>query len=126
MVAPAAGHDLDTRPADRVLVHSDLGLHKLAFDSVTGAVTALVDYGNAAWVDRHLEFRYFCFVAVPDVLLDVAIVAYRDATGVMFDRGRILICNAVAAVRYLADRSGHGADEVAAARSLAGDLRWRK
>jgi len=72
VVAPAAGHDLDTRPADRVLVHSDLGLHKLAFDSVTGAVTALVDYGNAAWVDRHLEFRYFCFVAVPDVLLHLA------------------------------------------------------
>jgi len=63
---------------------------------------------------------------VPDVLLDVAIVAYRDATGVMFDRGRILICNAVAAVGYLANRSGHGADEVAAGRSLAGDLRWRK
>jgi len=122
----AAGHDFGPRPEDRALVHSDLGLHNVAFDPVTGAVNGLFDYGDAAWADRHLDFRYLVFAAVPDVLLDAAMAVYRDATGYALDRRRILICNAMAAVGHLADRAGQGADEVVAGRTLAGDLRWTK
>ena len=119
-----AGRALDARDKDIALVHGDFGLHNIAVDPNTGAVLGVFDYGDAAWADRHLDFRYLAFAAVPDALLDAAVFTYRDATGIELDRHRILVGNALAAVAHLADRAGHGADEVVAGRTLAGDLRW--
>ncbi len=119
-----AGRALDTPDALRALVHADFGLHNVAFDPATGGIEGVFDYGGAAWADRHLDFRYLVFAAVPDALLDATMAVYRDATGIMLDRHRVLLHNALAAVAHLADRAGHGADDVVAGRTLAGDLRW--
>ncbi len=119
-----AGRALDAQDEDRAVVHGDFGLHNVAVDPATGAALGVFDYGDAAWADRHLDFRYLVFAAVPDALLDAAMAAYRGATGIALDRHRVLVRNALAAVAYLADRAGHGADEVVAGRTLAGDLRW--
>ena len=97
-----------------------------SFHPATGAVDGAFDYGDAAWADRHLDFRYLAFAAVPDALLDAAMRTYRDATGVALDRHRVLVHNALAAVGHLADRAGHGAGEVVAGRTLDGDLGWTR
>lgn len=120
----AAGHDLGTRQEDRALVHADFGLHNIVVDPATGAVNGVFDYGSAAWADRHLDFRYLVFAAVPDALLDAATTAYSEVTGVVIDHHRVLVCNALAAIGHLADRVGHGEDELIGGRTLAGDLRW--
>lgn len=117
---------LGTQPHDRALIHSDLGLHNVAFDPDTGAVNGVFDYGSAAWADRHLDFRYLVFGAVPDALLDATMAAYERATGVAVNRRRVLLCNAAAAISYLADRAGHAPEEVVAGRTLNGDLRWTR
>jgi len=120
----AAGHDLGTRQEDRALVHADFGLHNIVVDPATGAVNGVFDYGSAAWADRHLDFRYLVFAAVPDALLDAATTAYCEVTGVVIDHHRVLVCNALAAIGHLADRVGHGEDEHIGGRTLAGDVRW--
>ena len=119
-----AGRALDARSEDCALVHGDFGLHNVAVDTATGLVLGVFEYGDAAWADRHLDFRYLVFAAVLDALLDAAMAAYRGATGIALDRHRILVGNALAAVAHLADRAGHGADEVVDGRTLASDLRW--
>ena len=121
-----ASRDVDGPQESRALVHSDLGLHNVAFNPTTGAVVGVFDYGDAAWADPHLDFRYLVFAAVPDALLDAAMEAYREATGIALSRRRILVHNALAAVGHLADRAGHGAEEVFAGRTLAGDLGWTR
>ena len=118
------GRALGTREADNALVHADFGFHNIAVDAATGAVNGLFDYGSAAWADRHLDFRYLAFAAVPDALLDATTAAYGEATGIVIDRHRVLVCNALAAIGHLADRVGHEADELVGGRTLAGDLRW--
>lgn len=109
---------------DRVLVHGDFGFHNMAIEPSTGEIFGIFDYGSAAWADRHLDFRYLTFGAVQDSLLAETIFAYQNATGVVLDRGRVLLCNAAAAVSHLADRAGFGDDEIIGGRTLAGDLHW--
>jgi aminoglycoside phosphotransferase (APT) family kinase protein len=46
---------------DCVLVHGDVGLHNLALDPETDTVNGIFDYDNAAWADRHHDFRYLLF-----------------------------------------------------------------
>jgi hypothetical protein len=109
---------------DRALVHSDIGLHNLALDPKSGDVNGIFDYRDAAWVDRHFEFRYFVFGKVPDVLLDAIIRQYAEHTGVKLSRERVLLCNAALAISHLAYRAGKGPDEVVGGRNLAQDLGW--
>src|SRR6185503_9316415 len=47
--------------ADRALVHADVGFHNLGIDDDTHAVHGLFDYDDAAWADRHHDFRYLVF-----------------------------------------------------------------
>lgn len=49
---------LSIDPADRVLVHGDVGLHNLAVDPDTNNVRGIFDYDSAAWADRHHDARY--------------------------------------------------------------------
>jgi hypothetical protein len=58
---------------------TDLGLRNLAFDPATGNVNGLFDYAEAAWVDRHYDFRYLVFGAAPGELLDATLRAYGEA-----------------------------------------------
>ena len=110
--------------ADRALVHTDLGLHNMAFDPETDAVNGVFDYDSAAWADRHHDFRYLIFHAASDATLDAAIETYEAATGLALHRDRILLYNAAAAIGHLANRMGHGADENVSGRTLAEDLDW--
>lgn len=49
------------RASDRVLVHTDLGLHNVAIDPVTLEVHGIFDWEGACWSDRHLDFRHLVF-----------------------------------------------------------------
>ncbi len=44
-------------PADRVLTHSDLGFHNIAFHPETLEVVGVFDYDGAAFADRHFDFK---------------------------------------------------------------------
>jgi hypothetical protein len=110
--------------SDRALVHSDLGLHNLALDPGNGDIKGIFDYRDAAWVDKHLEFRYFVFGKVPDALLDAIIREYAEHTGVRLNRECVLLCNAALAIGHLAFRAGHQPDEDVGGRNLAQDLGW--
>jgi len=111
---------------DRALAHTDLGLHNLAFDPATGEANGIFDYGDAAWVDRHHDFRYLAFGAVPDALLDATLRVYAQATGLELSRDRILLYNAACAIGHLAFRAGSEPGDEIAGRTLAQDLGWTR
>ncbi len=108
-----------------VLVHSDLGLHNLAF-APDDAVAGIFDYADAAFADRHHDFRYLLFDTTDDTLLTSAIAAYRTAGGAPIDRQRVALFNAAAAIGFLAFRRGTGPDDRPAGRTLAEDLAWTR
>lgn len=124
--AMAAYWSQEVDERDRALVHADLGLHNLAFDPTTGDATGLFDYGDAAWVDRHHDFRYLVFGAIPDALLDATLRAYAELTGLALRRDRILLYNAACAISHLAFRVGSAPEEEVAGRTLAQDLVWTR
>lgn len=107
-----------------VLVHSDLGLHNLAF-APDDTVAGIFDYADAACADRHHNFRYLLFDTTDDTLLTAAISAYRTAGGAPIDPQRVALFNA-AAIGFLADRRGHAPDARPADRTLAEDLAWTR
>lgn len=45
-------------PVDRVLVHTDLGLHIVSIDSDTLTVHGIFDWEGGCWSDRHFDFRH--------------------------------------------------------------------
>jgi len=109
---------------DRVLVHSDVGLHNLALDPQTDTVNGIFDYDGAAWADRHHDVRYLLFDVGREDMLDAALEVYEPAIGRTLDRDRIRLYNAACAISYLAFRSGTPPDQKSCGRTLAEDLRW--
>jgi hypothetical protein len=110
-------------PADRVLVHGDIGLHNLAFDPATLEVRGMFDYDSAAWADRHHDFRYLADLAYDD-MLEAALAVYQPAVGCTLSRQRIWLYNAACACSYLAFRRGVPAEQNWCGRTLAEDLGW--
>jgi len=115
---------LSIDPADRVLVHTDLGLHNLAFGPDTNEVRGVFDYGGAAWADRHHDFRYLVLSIPGEEVLEAALAVYQPALGRTLSRDRIWLYNAVCAASFLASRRGVPADDHWCGRTLAEDLRW--
>ena len=113
-------------PADRVLVHADLGLHNLAVDPATNDVRGVFDYSGAAWADRHHDFRYLVFCWDREELLDAAVKVYLPAVARPLSRRRIWLYNAVCAFSYLAFRRGVPAEAKSCGRTLAEDLAWAR
>jgi Phosphotransferase enzyme family len=115
---------IEVHAADRVLVHSDLGLHNLALDPQTDAVNGVFDYDSAAWADRHHDFRYLLFDVGRGDMLDAALEIYEPTVGRGLDRNRIRLYNADCAIGYLACRDGVPPEEKSCGRTLAEDVRW--
>jgi phosphotransferase family enzyme len=115
---------LTIEPADRALVHADLGLHNLAIDATTKEVRGVFDYDGAAWADRHHDFRYLALSLPGEPVLEAALAVYEPAVGRRLDRDRIWLYNAACAASFLASRRGVPADERWCGRTLAEDLGW--
>lgn len=115
---------LSIDPADRVLVHADLGLHNLAIDPATNAVRGIFDYDGAAWADRHHDARYLVLAIPGEPVLEAALAVYEPAVGCTLDRNRIWLYNAVCAASFLASRIGVPAGQKWCGRTLAEDVRW--
>jgi Phosphotransferase enzyme family len=112
--------------ADRALVHTDIGLHNLAIDSASYAVRGIFNYDEAAWADRHHDFRYLVFDFERYDLLDAALSAYEPVVGRRIQRNRVLLYNAACAVTFLANRAGTEPEDRSCGRTLAQDLHWSK
>lgn len=115
---------VDVKPEDRVLVHADLGLHNIVFDPVTAELRGVFDYDDAAWTDRHHDFRYLIFHAEHEEALDAALAVYEPALNRRLDRDRIYLYNAACAIGFLANRSGIPPHQKWCGRTLAEDLSW--
>jgi aminoglycoside phosphotransferase (APT) family kinase protein len=115
---------LQPEETDCVLVHGDIGLHNLAFDPDTLMVRGIFDYEEAAWSDRHHDFRYLVFDFDRPEMLQAALAVYEPAVAVQLSRQRIYLYNAVCAFSFLAYRLGTPDDEKSCGRTLAQDLQW--
>jgi hypothetical protein len=109
---------------DRVLVHGDLGLHNIATDPQTTEVSGVFDYDDAAWADRHHDFRYLLFDDKRQDALDAALEVYEPAIGRSLRRDRVRLYNAACAVCFLAFRLGTPPGQPSCGRTLAEDLNW--
>jgi aminoglycoside phosphotransferase (APT) family kinase protein len=118
--------DAETRVADRVLVHSDFGFHNIVVEAGSGRIVGVFDYDDAAFADRHHDFRYLVLDIEDETLLHGAVAAYRAAGGSTIDNDRVHLLNAASAVGFLAFRAGFPADERPAGRTLAEDLHWTR
>lgn len=116
----------EKRVTDRVLTHSDFGFHNVVVDQLTGRITGVFDYDDAAFADRHHDFKYMLLDSADEVLLEAAIDAYDAAGGKPIDRHRVRLLNAASAVGFLAFRAGQRPDERPAGRTLAEDLGWTR
>jgi aminoglycoside phosphotransferase (APT) family kinase protein len=113
-------------PADRVLVHTDLGLHNVSIDADTLTVHGIFDWEGACWSDRHFDFRHLVFDADHHPLFDATVAVYEERTGLHVSRARVFLHHAAMAVTYLAFRRGHAPEESWCGRTLAEDLRWTR
>jgi aminoglycoside phosphotransferase (APT) family kinase protein len=111
---------------DRALVHGDLGFHNIAVDPETSAVRGVFDYEDAAWADRHHDFRYLLFDVEHEALLEAALAVYEPAVGRRLSRQHIALYNAACAVGFLANRDGVAPEERWCGRTLAEDLAWTR
>lgn len=109
---------------ERVLTHTDVGLHNLAFDPRTFAVVGIFDYDGATWADRHHDFRYLPFAKHCSTLLDAALAFYEPTVSIALSKQRIYLYNAVCAFSYLAYRLGTAPEEKSCGRTLTEDLDW--
>jgi Ser/Thr protein kinase RdoA (MazF antagonist) len=110
--------------AELALVHSDLGLHNLAFDPDARKLAGIFDYDGAAWDDRHHDFRYLAWQPGRTEMLDAAIASYASETGVAIDRQRVRLYNAASAICFLAYRNGVPPETRWCGRTLVEDLAW--
>lgn len=110
--------------SDFAMVHGDLGLHNLALEPAGEIVNGIFDYDEAAWADRHHDFRYLMFDPVLERILDAALAAYEPATGRTIDRQRLRLYNAACAICYVAYRDGTSPESLSCGRTLAEDLSW--
>ena len=111
---------------DRVLVHGDIGFYNVAVDPETCDVQGVFDYEDAAWADRHHDFRYLLFDAGRDDMLEAALAVYQPAVGRTLSRPRIALSNAASAACFLAFRDGVAPDQPSCGRTLAQDLAWTR
>jgi len=111
--------------ADRALVHGDLGLHNLAFAPATLAVHGVYDYADAAWADRHLDFRYLVFAIPAEEVYAAAVEVYERGAGARIERGRVALYNAACSFSFLATRPDDP-DARWCGRTLAEDLDWAR
>lgn len=109
---------------DKALVHTDIGLHNLAFDPHSFEVRGIFDYDGAAWSDRHQDFRYLHLARHSTAMLDQAIAVYESALGMTLSQRRIYLYNAVCAFSYLAYRAGIAPEESSCGRTLGQDVDW--
>lgn len=119
----------DSQPAglsDRVLVHTDLGLHNISIDTDTLTVHGIFDWESACWSDRHLDFRHLLFGGDREPLFDATATVYEERTGHCVSRARVFLHNAALAITYLAFREGIAPEENWCGRTLAEDLRWTR
>ena len=112
--------------ADRALVHTDVGFHNLGIDPQSHTVHGIFDYDEAAWADRHHDFRYLVFDWDRYDLLEAAVAAYEPVVGHRILRQRVLLYNAACAVTFLAYRAGTQPEERSCGRTLAEDLQWSR
>jgi hypothetical protein len=112
--------------ADRVLVHTDLGLHNVSVDPDTLTVHGIFDWEAACWSDRHFDFRNLVVGTSHHPLFDAAVAVYEERTGFRVSRARVLLHNAALAVTYLAFRRGIASEERWCGRTLAEDLHWTR
>lgn len=117
---------LQVEATDCVLVHTDIGLHNLAFDPDTLVVKGIFDYKGAAWADRHHDFRYLVFDFDRLEVLESALAIYKPVVGVRLSRQRIYLYNAVCAFSFLAYRLGTSEDEKSCGRTLDQDFCWTR
>ncbi len=111
---------------ERVLTHCDFGFHNLVFDDTRRTIVGVFDYDDAAFADRHHDFKYLLLDVANEALLEAAVAAYVAAGGSPIDRRRAALLNAASAVGFLAFRAGFAADERPAGRTLAEDLAWTR
>jgi len=111
--------------SDPVLIHCDLGPWNIAVSPVTGEVHGVFDYGDAAFGDRHQDFKYMQFQRPSEqTLLEAAIQSYEAESRVTLDRERIRFFNAIEAIAFLGFRHGHPPHESWCGRTLAEDIEW--
>src|SRR5262245_23631158 len=122
----AAYEAVPVSETDHALVHSDVGFHNLAIDPSSYTVDGIFDYKEAAWADRHHDFRYLVSGDERDQLLESVLSVYEPAVGQTIHRGRVLLYNAACAITFLASRAGRRAEERWCGRTLAEDGRWSK
>ncbi len=115
---------LSVEDHDRVLVHGDLGLHNCAYDPDTLLPRGIFDYNDAAWADRHLDFRYTILDIAGEPLFEAALADYERALGRTLERRRIFLYNALCAAGFLAFRRGIAPETNWCGRTLEGDLEW--
>ena len=111
---------------DRALVHTDVGFHNLGIDPASYEVCGIFDYDEAAWADRHHDFRYLLFDFDRDELLNAALSAYEAIVGRKIQLERVLLYDAACAITFLAYRAGTHPDERSCGRTLEEDLRWSR
>jgi aminoglycoside phosphotransferase len=109
---------------DRVLAHTDLGLHNIVLATDSFAPLGIIDFDAAAYADRHIDFRYLILDFPDTTLLTSACQTYAAITGKALQPERILLYNAVSACCYLAYRAGIPAETPWCGRTLNEDLAW--
>jgi len=113
-------------PADRVLIHADLGFHNVVVDPANNNVSGVFDYSGAAWADRHHDFRYLVFCWDEEHVLDAALEVYGASVARPLSLTRIWLYNAVCAFSFLAYRRGVPGEAKWCGRTLAEDLAWTR
>ncbi|MDB5542162.1 MAG: hypothetical protein JWQ89_3889 [Devosia sp.] len=115
----------EARVTRRVLTRSDFGFHNLVIEP-DGQIIGAFDYDDAAFADRHHDFKYLLLDAEDETLITAAIEAYQSAGGAPINRGYARLLNAASAVAFLASRGTAAPDEKPAGRTLAEDLAWTR
>ncbi len=116
----------DIPNTDRVLVHTDLGLHNLSIDPETLVVLGIFDWEAACWADRHLDFRDLVLDVDRFDLLDAALAAYEPVTGVNISRARVFLYHAASAITFLAFRLGIAPETNWCGRTQSEDIAWTR
>ncbi|MES2624066.1 MAG: aminoglycoside phosphotransferase family protein [Pseudomonadota bacterium] len=109
---------------DRVLAHTDLGLHNIVFSDDFREPCGLIDFEAAAYVDRHFDFRYLILDTADTTLLTSACETYEAISGKRLLPARIQLYNAASACSYLAYRAGIAPEVRWCGRTLAEDINW--
>jgi hypothetical protein len=110
--------------SDVVLIHGDVGFHNIAVDPLADRINGIFDYDDAAWADRHHDFKNLLFDIGREDMLEAALRVYEPIVGRTLDRDRIRLYNAASAISHLALRANLAADDAYGGRTLADDLRW--